>query len=298
VIHTQTPFLLDINAIAWAKKMGCPLVHTYHTLFESYLHYVSFIPRRLSLAFTEAFSRWYCHKMDLVVAPSTQMKEVLDRYRIKTPIEVIPTGYKADIFKPVPAEGFRQKYDIREDAPLLLFAGRVAKEKNIPFLFEVLKKVRERLPDTVLFIAGDGPAHKELVQLAEKEGLSEAVRFPGYFAQEDLATCYAAADIFVFASVTETQGLVVIEAMAVGTPVVAISEMGIAEVMATGQGGYAVEMKVDQFTDKVLLLLTDKKVMASKKEEALAFAQEWSADTTSQKMLNCYEDLVSKKSVI
>ncbi len=298
IIHTQTPFTLGIEAIKWAKKLNCPVIHTYHTMFESYVHYFKFIPKPVAIWLTKKISKWYCDKMDLNITPSTQMKELLLSYGIKKPVEVNPTGIKIDKFKIFNGDDFRKKYNISKDTILLLFMGRIGAEKNIPFLFKVLKNVLNKKPDTKLIVAGKGPAEEEVHKYAEEIGVKDNVIFLGYFEPQDWVNCYAAADLFTFASVTETQGLVVTEAMAVGTPVVAVGAMGVAEVMKGNKGGILVNLDVDEFTEAVLKFLDDKKFYEEKKKEAFEYAKELSVETMAKKLLEKYEKAIELKKKI
>lgn len=289
IIHTQTPFALGIEAIKWAKKMDCPIVQTYHTLFESYIHYFRFMPRWMSLRLAKGISKWYSQKMDLNITPSTQMKDLLVQYGVTKPVEVNPTGIKMDKFKIFHGDDFRKKFNIPADTILFLFMGRIGHEKNIPFLFKMLKRVLAVKPNVKLIVAGKGPAEDEVHEAAKAEGVIDNVIFLGYFEPQDWVNCYAAADLFTFASITETQGLVVTEAMAVGTPVVAVGEMGVAEVMAGNKGGLLVKHDLDEFTAAVFKMLDDKQLYAEKKKEAFEYAQSWSAEAMAKKMLGLYQ---------
>ena len=297
IIHTHVSARLGIAAIDWAKKIGCPVIHTYHTLFEQYVHYLKFIPSGLAKWIARYLSKLYCDKMDLVVAPSTQMKDTLNTYGIKknVPIVVTPTGIKIDKFKTFSRADFRKKNNISEATTLFLFMGRIGAEKNIPFLFKVLKNVLAKRPDTKLIVAGKGPAEAAVQQAAKDIGVFDNVIFMGYFEPQDWVNCYAAADLFTFASVTETQGLVVTEAMAVGTPVVAVGKMGVKEVMEGNKGGILVNEDVDEFTATVFKMLDDKVLYAAKKKEAFEYAKEWSAESMAKKMIHNYEETIARK---
>lgn len=264
-------------------------------MFESYVHYFKFIPEPIAIWLTKKISKWYCDKMDLNITPSTQMKELLLSYNILKPVEVNPTGIKIDKFKNFSRSDFRKKYGIPEDTTLFLFMGRIGAEKNIPFLFKVLKKVLIKRPNTKLIVAGKGPAENEVHKAAEEIGVKDNVIFLGYFEPQDWVNCYAAADLFTFASVTETQGLVVTEAMAVGTPVVAVEAMGIGEVMKGNKGGLLVNLNVDEFTDAVFKMLEDKEFYESKKKEAFEYAKKWSAEAMAKKLLEKYQKAIDLK---
>jgi 1,2-diacylglycerol 3-alpha-glucosyltransferase len=296
IIHTHVSAVIGFAAIKWAKKIGCPVIHTYHTLFEQYVHYIKIIPKGLAVWIARFFSKVYCDKMDMVITPSTQMRETLLSYKVRKDLPVIvnPTGIKIDKFKNFSRTDFRKQHNINESTTLFLFMGRVGAEKNIPFLFKVLKKVLAKRPDTKLIVAGKGPAEEQVKQAAKDEGVFDNCIFLGYFEPQEWVNCYAAADLFTFASVTETQGLVVTEAMAVGTPVVAVGKMGVAEVMEGDKGGLLVKEDVDEFTAAVFKMLDDKKLYEAKKKEAFAYAKEWSAESMAKRMVKNYEETITR----
>jgi len=273
--------------------MNAPIVHTYHTMFESYVHYVRFLPHKLAVLLARRFSRWYCNKMDLVIAPSAHMKNILAGYNVYRPIAVNPTGIKTGMLQSANGAAFRERNNIDPRTPLLLFMGRIGWEKNIEFLFKALKEILARMPEVKMMVAGDGPAKGGIEDLARRMGLKDHVRFFGYFTASDWADCYAAADVFTFASITETQGLVVTEAMAAGTPVVAVARMGVADIMAGDRGGFLVDPDIDAFAASVLRLLKDPVLRARKSQEARAFAREWSAETMADRMLGHYRQVIS-----
>lgn len=294
IIHSHVPGPLGNAAISWAKKIGCPVINTYHTLFEQYVHYIKLIPKTIGTWLARIISRNFCNKHDLIICPSTQMKQTLISYGVRKdlPIEVNPTGIKIEKFANCNGDAFRQKYNISKDTILLLFMGRIGFEKNIPFLFKMLKKVLKEKPNTKLIVAGKGPAESAVQQAARDEGVFDNVIFLGYFEPQDWVNCYAAADLFTFASVTETQGLVVTEAMAARTPVVAVAEMGVAEVMAAGKGGITTKHDIDEFTNAVLKMLNDKELYNKKKSEAYDYAKEWSSTSMAIKQLKLYEKAI------
>ncbi len=294
ILHTQTPFSLGLAALSWARSMNAPVLHTYHTMFESYAHYIKFLPRTWTVALARAISRWYCNKMDLVISPSAHMRAVLTSYGVRKPVAVNPTGIQTGLLQNADGPAFRRRHGIGEKTPLLLFMGRIGSEKNIDFLFQVHRAILARMPNVEMMVAGEGPAKECLVETVRQMGLQDRVRFFGYFDPRDWAGCYAAADVFTFASVTETQGLVVTEAMAAGTPVVAVGRMGVADIMDGDKGGFLVEQDVNPFTETVLRLLGDPGLRAKKSSEARAYAQEWSASAMAGRMLGLYEQAIQR----
>jgi glycosyltransferase involved in cell wall biosynthesis len=294
IIHNQTPFSLGMASVKWAKQLKIPIVHTYHTLFEAYVHnYIKWIPDFAGHWAAAWFSRWYCNKHDLIIAPSSPMAEALKGYGVKVPIGINPTGIDLEPFKKLDGERMRQKLGFAKDDIMLLAMGRVAKEKNLPFLLDVLERLIPLQPKARLVIAGQGPALAAITAEVAQRKLQDKVVFIGYLDRKDWADLYAAAELHLLASVTETQGMVLTEAMAAGTPCVAVAAMGVKDVMADG-GGLAVSLDLAEYTNAVQRLLTDKKLYAEKLEEAKRQAQNWSIQAKAKELLGKYEKLISE----
>jgi glycosyltransferase involved in cell wall biosynthesis len=295
IVHTQTPFTIGGPAVKWARKSGAKVVHTYHTLFAAYTeHYLWFLPKALGIWYAESTSRRYCNSCDLLITPSTEMQNVLASYRVQKPIEVIPTGIRLERFIGKDGNRFRKMKGYQPEDKLLLFMGRVAEEKNIDFLLKVVDRLKNKVPHLKFLIAGEGAAKKRLEKMVDELQLQDVVHFAGYLSKEDWRDCYAGSDLFVFASVTETQGLVVTEAMAAGTPVVAVGEMGIKDVMASNKGGLVTKLDEDEFTDAVYRMMTDKALYEQKKSETLAEADKWSSTSMAKRMISAYEQLLKR----
>ncbi|HXL73609.1 MAG TPA: glycosyltransferase, partial [bacterium] len=213
-------------------------------------------------------------------------------YKVQKPIEVIPTGIRLERFIGCDGDRFRKMKGYKPEDKLLLFMGRVAEEKNIDFLLKVVNRLKDKVPNLRFLIAGEGAAKKRLEKMVEELQLQDVVHFAGYLSKEDWRDCYAASDLFVFASITETQGLVVTEAMAAGTPVVAVGEMGIKDVMANSKGGLVTKLDEDEFTDAVYRMMTDKVLYDQKKSETLIEADKWSSTSMAKRMISAYEQLL------
>ncbi|MCE2898160.1 MAG: glycosyltransferase [Betaproteobacteria bacterium] len=294
LVHVQTPFVAHYLGLWLARQLGVPCVETYHTFFEEYLfHYVPFLPRALMRAAARRFSRAQGNSVDALVVPSSAMGEVLAGYGVRAPMAVIPTGIPLADFGGGTGLRFRQAMGIAPEAPLLLFVGRVAHEKNIGFLLEALGLVRQRVPGALLAIAGEGPALPALRRQAHSLGLAEAVRFAGYLDRRGaLLDCYAAADAFVFASRTETQGLVLLEAMALGIPVVSTAVMGTRDVVGPGRGALVPGDEPADFAAAVVRLLEDPALRARLCAEARDYVQEWQAGALARRMAGFYEGVL------
>ena len=290
LVHVQTPFLAHYAGLSAARHLGKPVLATYHTLFEEYLHhYAPFLPAGWLRALARRLSRSQCNALDAVVVPSTAMRERLGQYGVSVPMHVLPTGIPTKRFTAGAGRRFRARHGLAAGQPCALFVGRVAFEKNIDFLIEALALARRDVPDLILLISGEGPAEAALHRQAAQAGLGEAVRFLGYLdRQHELPDCYAAADCFVFASRTETQGLVLLEAMASGLPVVALAAMGTRDILAPGLGCLAPQDDLAAFAAAMVRVLRDPALRERLSHEASNYAGEWADDRLAAKLAELY----------
>lgn len=293
LVHIQTPFVAHYAAARFARTNGLPCVATYHTFFEEYLHhYVPVLPRRIGRFLARSFTRSQCDDVQALIAPSDPMRDVLLEYGVSTPIHVLPTGLPADRFNPGMAERFRTDARIPTGRPLVTYVGRVAHEKNIEFLVKVFVEVRKAVPEAMLVIAGEGPARESLRQLVVRLGLEKDVHFAGYLDRNTgLLDCYAAANVFVFASRTETQGLVLLEAMAQGAPVVSTAELGTRSILKPGCGALIVDEKLEPFAAAVVRVLQDGDLRRDLSERGRTYARTWSSAIMARKLADLYESL-------
>ena len=298
LIHIHTPFVAHYAGLKLAKLLHIPVLETYHTFFEDYLHhYLPWIPKFAARGLARLISKKQCNQVDAIVAPSQPMLDVLRTYGINTKAEVIATGLQEASFAEADDEAFRAKYGIAQNRPMLLYVGRVAFEKNIDFLVRMTQLLIAETPNILLVITGEGPAVPSLRALVKTLGIEKNVQFIGYLDRNnELNACYKAADIFVFASKSETQGLVLLEAMAQATPVVAIAELGTASILVEGQGAMiAVEDEID-FAHKVHALLANPVHRQHLGERAREYAHsQWSAATQAERMLAFYMAIASEK---
>lgn len=291
IIHIQTPFVAHYLGIKLSKLLNIPCIETYHTFFEEYLyHYVPIVPKKLMRIVAKRFSRHQGNSLNGMVVPSNPMLSVLKNYGITTQSEVIPTGIEPDSFVPGDRAAFRKNYNIPQHRSVLLFVGRVAHEKNIGFLLQVLGQVRKTIPDVLFVIAGEGPARESLMQDAKELGLSDNVMFIGYLDRHtELNSCYRSADIFIFASRTETQGLVLLEAMAQGVPVVSTAELGTRDVLTQGMGVWIAKEELADFSEKVVKMLGNADVRKELGKAGRDYAHDWSASKQAKRMLDFYQ---------
>ncbi|MDO9008289.1 MAG: glycosyltransferase, partial [Thiobacillus sp.] len=293
IVHIHTPFLAHRVGVRWARKHGLPCVETYHTLFEEYFHhYLPFLPKSWLAAAARLISRKECDGVTAVIAPSSAMRNALIGYGVSSPIHIIPTGLRLADFATCDGAAFRAKHGIAPERPVIACVGRVAFEKNLDFLLRVTEAIRRSLPDVLFVIAGEGPARASLEKMAVKRGLSDNVRFIGYLERcTELPACYCAADVFVFASKTETQGLVLLEAMALGVPVVGLAEMGTKDVLKEGEGCRIAPDDVAGFARTLLPLLSDRGAARQLGEAGKRYAAGWSEAKMETSILQLYHAL-------
>ena len=293
LVHIHTPFIAHYAGVRFARQAGIPVIATYHTFFEEYLHhYVPMMPRALGRMLARRFTRSQCAQLDAIVVPSEPMRRLLLEYGISARTQVIPTGLPADRYVPGDGARFRAQFGIAADRPLLLYVGRVAHEKNIEFLLHSFVVLRRARPDAMLVIAGEGPAREHLRQLAVQLGIAAQTQFIGYLDRErGLADCYASADVFVFASRTETQGLVLLEALAQGRPVVSTAILGTASILQPSCGARVSPEKADVFAQTIVDILDDPQRAAKLSAQARTYALSWASANMAWRLAELYREL-------
>jgi len=294
VLHVQTPFVAHAVGVAAARRLKIPAIETYHTFFEEYLHhYLPLLPAAVTRAIARSFSRRQCNAVDAVVAPSSQLAHVLAGYGVTQPIHTIPTGLRLEEFEGGDGGAFRARHGIDGRRPVMLLVGRVAHEKNIGFLLRVLDRVRRSVPDVLFVIAGEGPAKPSLQRAAADAGLVDNVLFVGYLDRRGpLLDCYRAADVFVFASRTETQGLVLLESLALGVPVVSTAMLGTKEVLDGAAGAIVVREDVAEFAAAVVRVLREDRLRSELASAGRKFVERrWASRETARRLLALYEEV-------
>ena len=290
IIHAQTPFSMGLLALYLAKKRQVPLVYTHHTFFDGYVHYVPF-NRKLLQKLSVLGSRTYCNHCTLVVTPSQPIKGLLVEYGVTEKIVVLPTGIDLESFTNNKLNNnTRQRYGISKSTKLLLYTGRIGKEKNLDFLLKSFRIIANRVSDVHLMLVGDGPLKHELIGLANELEIASKLTFAGYLPRAEVIDCYVSADLFVFSSMTETQGLVLLEAMAAGTPVVAVDALGVSTSIKNGEGGYLCEPSEEMFANKVCELLSNDSLRREKAVQAKLSAEELSSVKMAKRLIDCYSE--------
>jgi glycosyltransferase involved in cell wall biosynthesis len=258
-VHIHTPFRAHGFGVRMAKGRQATLVETYHTYFEHYAeHYLPWAPAWLLRWAARRVSLRLCRQVDHLIVPTREMEDVLRGYGVRTPATVLPTGIDLDEFQGGDGARFRASHGLPQAVPVLVTVSRVAVEKNIAFLIRVVRRLVDTTPELRLVIAGEGPDEARLRQLVRDQGLLANVVFVGNLDRRStLLDCYRAGDAFVFASPTETQGLVLLEAMALGVPIVSTAQMGTATVLRHAQSALVSPPDEALFAMHVRRLLRD-----------------------------------------
>lgn len=290
-IHVHHPMFIGNCALHLGKKYGIPVVYTYHTKYEDYLHYLrcfrtegrgAFLKKKF-LHLTQGtlipdYMRWFTNQCDLVLAPSVGMQDIICANRTRTPVSVFPTGLAEEFFigDEKKSEALRKKY-LGGKKYLLCTVSRLEEEKNPRFLLYGIAEMKKILgPDFCLLYIGEGSEKKSLEMLASELGIAKEVVFVGNVENEEVKDYLNAADLFLYASKSETQGIVLAEAMAAGNPVVAVSATGVDDIVRDGVNGFRTEEDVNEWSKKAVRALQPK-VHEQMKEQAQVTAGRYRA---------------------
>lgn len=293
IVHTHTPFVLGLTGANLALSRGVPLVTTFHTLYSQYSHYVPFLPDAVTQSLLEHYLPWYYNRCAEIICPSEVAARTLRAMGVARPIEVIPTGVPLPPASEIDAEArqrTRAKLGVAADTPLLLYAGRLAKEKNLAWLLEVFAQVRARVPESRLALAGGGPFLEELQGMAETRALGDSVLFLGPTPRREMDALYAAADAFCFPSPSETQGLVIGEARAAGAPCVVVDAGGAPETVREGEDGFRIPPDdTEAFVTSVVRILQERDLRETLRANARRNARQFTPETMARRIAAVYE---------
>lgn len=293
IIHCHTEFTMGRLGRRAAKKTGVPVVHTYHTMYEDYVHFVSkMLAKPLRFA-AKWYSKWFANQADVVIFPTIKVKNTFDGYGFKGPGHIIPTGiylekFQDDQYDPNRLQQMKEQYGLNQAKIVLLFLGRVSREKSIADLLEQYANVASK--DVLLLIVGDGPDKPEFVDIIHRLGIDDFVIFTGMVAPEDVGQYYRLADLFVNFSVTETQGLTYIESLASGTPLLVKYDDNLSGVVDEGVNGYTFEQN-QEFVTKLQELASNPEQLQKLQQHARSNMTRFSAQTYASKVNVIYQSL-------
>ena len=302
VIHSQTEFAIGTFARLFAKQYNIPLVHTYHTMYEDYIYYITKgYFERSSKKLLEYFTKFYCETTatELIVPTNKTYKLFKEKYKFEKNINIIPTGIEVERFYDENIDNnelkeLRKTLNIDKDDFILLFVGRLAEEKNIEFLIRAEKKLKEQNNNIKLLIVGDGPDKEKYEKDAESLGLADNIIFTGKTAWEDMPYYYHLADIFVTASKTETQGLTIIEAMASNVVPVCMRDEAFSSMVTEELDGLFFETE-KEYVDHIMRLYNNPKELEKFDKQARIQAETYSSKYYGARVLEVYNRAIKEK---
>jgi glycosyltransferase involved in cell wall biosynthesis len=255
IAHVHHPFLSGTLALRYCQPKNIPIVFTNHTRYDLYMQaYAPALPDALGVGFLEAFMPTFCEAMDLVISPSSGMADILRQLKVESPITVLPNGVDVQRFMKAKQPLEREEFGFREQDILLIYAGRVAPEKNLPLLIDAFAGVAQAVENVRLLILGNGPALDEVQKKAGESSASQRIQFVGRVDYEQVPPYLAMCDAFVTASVSEVHPLSVIEGMATGLPVLGIRSPGVSDTVEHGVTGLLSDNNIAAFTAQLTRL--------------------------------------------
>lgn len=296
IIHSHHPNLLGSAALRWAKKKNIPLIFTWHTLYDQYTNFVPFLPAKFSANWIIRKAVKYANQSDVVIVPTESVAPIIQTWGVEKEIISVATGVTEEEFSNSDKNKIREKYGIKKDEILLLLVSRLTEEKNIHFIFSALADILKENVKTKFMLVGDGYLLSELKSKAKMAGLEDKIIFVGVAKREDIKNYYAAGDVFVYASRSETQGMIITEAMYVGLPIVAVRATGIESLVENGKNGILTSEDKTEFISAIKELIENKSLREKMAEESTKIAKErYTAKICAKKMLEVYSQSIKNK---
>jgi glycosyltransferase involved in cell wall biosynthesis len=294
IIHSQHPFAVGRAGAAIAERLDLPLVYTFHTQYEQYAHYVP-LNRPFVQWLTRRMVARYAARCDVVVVPAPSIVPLLRSYGIRRPVEVVDNGIDLTAFEQARAGGLRERLGIPAAAPVAIFAGRLAVEKNLDFTLASFQAVAQAVPESRLLLVGEGADADRLRRAVSDRHLDGRVLFTGRVPYQDIPAYYAASDVFVMTSVTEVRPLAILEAMAAGLPVVALDAPGAADTVTSGTDGLLAPYDADAFVAALQSLLESADLRRRLGEQARITARQYSIFTTTRRLSEIYASIRQRR---
>jgi len=293
IIHLQHPQIMGRFGRKLAKKFKIPTVYTYHTLLVEYAHYFP-IFKNLVKKYLIKVSKDFSNSVDQVITPSKTIKELLINYGVKTPIEVLPTGITLKDYQNPYPEKIKKEYCINPKNKVLIYVGRLAEEKNILFLLDAFQAIQKKYPKCHLLLVGGGENEKKYQEKSKRLNLKN-ITFTGQLPKEKTNQTFAVGDIFLMPSLTDTQGIVVVEAMAAGLPAVVMDKFGPSEIVEQGKSGFKIAPNnLDEFVEKTILLLENDSLRFEMSKNARLRAKDFDSGKQTEKLIKLYERVIAK----
>lgn len=291
IIHAHHPFLLGDTALRIAMNKNVPIVFTHHTRYEDYTHYVPFSDTLKEVAIE--IPTHYANLCDGVIAPSESLARMLRKRGVTSPITVIPTGIDVEAFGAADARAFRAKLKLSADTYIVGHVGRLAQEKNLGYLAKAVALYLQKHDKARFLVVGDGPSREELEAVFTEQGVRDRLLLAGKRTGRTLREAYRAMDVFVFASKSETQGMVVAEAMAAGLPVVALNASGVREVVSDDKNGFLLPANAspERLAEALERVASDPELAKRLGEGARVTAHEFSRERSARRALALYEEI-------
>jgi 1,2-diacylglycerol 3-alpha-glucosyltransferase len=294
VVHVHHPFLSGRLALRYCPPLNIPIVFTNHTRYDIYAQtYLPGIPEGISETLMETYMPGFCNAVDLVISPSPGMATVLRKFKVDAPIVVVPNGVEIERFKNAQPLA-RADFDFKPEDLLLIYTGRLAPEKNLPFLLKAFSGAAQTIDNLHLLLVGDGPERKELQERAKSSSVAANIHFTGKVPYEDLPSYLALCDLFVTASVSEVHPLSLIEAMAAGLPALGIHSVGVGDTVVDNVTGLLAREDLAAFTAKLTRLCLEKGLREKMSIAARKEAERYDIQRTSQTMLGHYHRLTDE----
>jgi 1,2-diacylglycerol 3-alpha-glucosyltransferase len=294
VIHTHHPFLLGKLGVQFGRRKNIPIVFTFHTQYEQYSHYIP-LPGEVVRKVTRFSVQNYTSKCDQIICPSSTILSLLDEYGVTTPVRMIHNAIDLSQFRNAAPERIREKYGIGKEEKLLIYVGRMAKEKNIEFMLDSFKTVQKDIPEAKLMIVGEGPELESLEDYGRSLGIADRVIFTGRVEYREIPDYYNAAYAFVMTSTTEVKPLALLEAMASGLPIVAISAPGSSDTVNHDFDGYLTDNNMESFTGGLVRVLSNMQVRDRLSQGAYKTSEQYSMENTARILEDLYMELIKRK---
>jgi glycosyltransferase involved in cell wall biosynthesis len=298
IVHAHTPFSLGFLGKFIATFQKIPLFYTHHTDYEEYAKF--YIKEKLITPYlAKILVAIFSNLADAVIAPSPKIKKYLISQKVKKPIYILPTGINLKIFKKSAKnkKESRKKLGISPTTKILLYVGRMGKEKNVGFLLRAFKEIKKRVKfPLIFFLVGTGPYLDKFRQMGDNLKISQFLNFVGPVPHQEIPNFYQMADLFVFSSLTDTQGIVILEATASGLPVVALKDDAFKEFVISGKNGFLIKKNSPRFFgEKIREILENPQLYKKFSATSLKIAKQFSEKSQAEKLIKIYKEVIKKK---